>query len=717
MPFVRVALDVPIPHLFDYKDDLATDQTIGCRVVVPFGRKRLVGVVVEIDDTTELSEQRIRSVEAVLHDLPPLPKAWIDFCRFAADYYQRPLGEVIHAALPPRLRKPAPLDPPPALLALTSEGRTLLDAIPARDRAKRRVLESLLAGPLPEDVLAVQAEVPRASVVRMIASGSIESVAAETVTPSFIAAHPLNDEQATAADTIAGTAGFGVYLLLGITGSGKTEVYFHAIARALAKGQQALVLVPEIGLTPVLEAAFRNRFPGANLAVQHSGLAEGERARAFRSSHEGTAHILLGTRLAVLTPMPRLGIVVVDEEQDSSFKQQDGFRYSARDLAVVRAQRACVPVVLSSATPSLETYRHALDGRYRMLRLGRRAHGSATLPTVKMIDTRESPAKDGLSPLLEKAIAERLARGEQSLVFLNRRGYAPSLLCNSCGWVGDCNRCSSHLVVHLKEKTLRCHHCGYSIAIPRACPHCGNVDLAPVGRGTQRLEAALAERFPNANIVRVDSDSTGGRPADILVRAAQADILVGTQILAKGHHFALVTLVGVVNADAGLFAADYRAAERLFAQLAQVAGRSGRADLAGEVMVQTRFPQHPLYQALLSHDYENFAHSLLAEREQAGFPPYLFEAALRADAPEMAESIAFLKQAASVAPDAPGMTVFEPVPQTLERLSGRDRAQLVVQSASRQNLQRFLRKWRTTLEAQRLNARVRWHFDVDPIEF
>lgn len=717
MAFVRVALDLPIPHLFDYKHDAATEQTIGCRVVVPFGRKRLVGVVVDVDGETELTEQRIRPVESVLHDLPPLPKEWIDFCRFAADYYQRALGEVIHSALPPRLRRPAPLDPPPALLGLTPTGRALLQSMPARDRARRRSLEALLPGALPEDELALRAGVPRATVTRMIAAGNVERLAARVATPSFITAHPLNEEQAAAADAIGTTAGFGVFLLLGITGSGKTEVYFNAIARILAEGKQALVLVPEIGLTPVLESAFRNRFPGANLAVQHSGLAEGERASAFRSSHEGAAHILLGTRLAVLTPMPRLGIVVVDEEQDSSFKQQDGFRYSARDLAVVRAQRAGVPVVLCSATPSLESYRHALEGRYRMLRLRRRAHGSATLPAVKLIDTRECPAKDGLSAPFEAAIAQRFARGEQSLVFLNRRGYAPSLLCNSCGWVGDCKRCSSHLVVHLKEKILRCHHCGFRIPIPRACPQCGNVDLAPIGRGTQRLEAALGERFPQADIVRVDSDSAGGKPADMLNRAARADILVGTQMLAKGHHFARVTLVGVVNADAGLFAADYRAAERLFAQLAQVAGRSGRADLAGEVMVQTRFPQHPLYQALLSHDYENFAHSLLAEREQAGFPPYLFEAALRADAPEMAESLAFLKQAASFAPDSPDMTVFEPVPQTLERLSGRDRAQLVVQSASRPGLQRFLREWRTRLEQQRPQSRIRWHFDVDPIEF
>ena len=717
MPFVRVALDVPVPHLFDYRDESATDDSVGCRVVVPFGRKRLVGVVVDVNNGTDLTESRVRPVESYLQDIPAFPKEWIDFCRFAADYYQRPLGEVIHAALPPRLRKPAPIEPVPALAVLTPSGRDLLATLSSRDRAKRRLLESLLAGPLAEDDLARRADVPRSAIGRMLDAGCIELVATATATPSFVETHPLNEEQSAAADAISDAPGFGAFLLLGITGSGKTEVYFHAIARALAQDRQALVLVPEIGLTPVLEAAFRSRFPGANLAIQHSGLAEGERARAFRASHEGSAHILLGTRLAVLTPMPRLGIVVVDEEQDASFKQQDGFRYSARDLAVVRAQRAKVPVVLSSATPSLETYRHGLEGRYRMLRLGRRAHGNARLPTVHLIDTREQPARDGLSAPLHTAIADRLSRHEQSLVFLNRRGYAPSLLCNSCGWVGNCGRCSSHLVVHLKERTLRCHHCGFGMAIPRACPECGNVDLSPIGRGTQRLEDLLAERFPDADIVPVDSDSAAGKPAQMLERASRADILVGTQMLAKGHHFERVTLVGVVNADAGLFAADYRAAERLFAQLAQVAGRSGRADLAGEVMVQTRFPAHPLYQALLGHDYETFARALLAEREQAGFPPFLYEAALRADAPAMEESISFLKHAATLAPDTPEMTIYEPVPQSMERLSGRDRAQLVVQAASRQNLQRFLRAWRAALEAQRSGARVRWHFDVDPIEF
>lgn len=717
MPFVRVALDVPLPHLFDYSDDAAGEETIGHRVIVPFGRKRVVGVVVEVSDHSEVPEQRIKQVESSLDDLPPFPREWIDFCRFAADYYQRPLGEVIHSALPPRLRKPAPLERAPVAIRITDTGRAAIESLSKRQQVRRRVLETLLAGPMAEDALGVIAKVPRSALASLLAAGWIESCESETASPGFTATHSLNDEQTKAVETIAGTGGFAVFLLFGITGSGKTEVYFHAIARALAAGRQVLVLVPEIGLTPVLEAAFRSRFPGARLAVQHSGLAEGERARAFRAAHDGSADILLGTRLAVLTPLPRLGLVVVDEEQDSSFKQQEGFRYSARDLAVVRAQRAGVPAVLASATPSLESYRHALEGRYRMLRLSQRAHGTATLPAVRLIDTREHATQDGLSPPLQQAIAERLTRGEQSLVFLNRRGYAPSLLCNACGWVGDCGRCSSHLVVHLRERTLRCHHCGYAAAIPRACPQCGNVDLAPMGRGTQRLEASLAERFPNARIVRVDSDSAAGRPAAMLERAAGADILVGTQMLAKGHHFERVTLVGVVNADAGLFAADYRAAERLFAQLAQVAGRSGRADLAGEVLVQTRFPKHPLYQALLSHDFEGFARSLLEERQQAGFPPFLFEAALRADAPAMEESIAFLKHAASLAPEEPDLIVYEPVAQSLERLSGRDRAQLVMQSGSRTSLQRFLRTWRATLDAQRGNARVRWHFDVDPIEF
>jgi primosomal protein N' (replication factor Y) len=414
--------------------------------------------------------------------------------------------------------------------------------------------------------------------------------------------------------------------------------------------------------------------------------------------------------------LPKLGLVVVDEEQDASFKQQEGVRYSARDVAVFRACGAGVPALLVSATPCLESFQHALAGRYRILRLTRRAHAQAQLPVIRLIDLGQGAVREGLSEPLAQALAARLERAEQSLVFLNRRGYAPVLCCNYCGWVSGCSRCAAYLVVHLDGQALRCHHCGAEKAIPRHCPQCGNVDLTPVGRGTQRLEASLAQRFPGARIVRVDSDSSR-RVSGLLESARSADILVGTQMLAKGHHFERVTLVGVVNADTGLFAADYRAPERLFAQLQQVAGRAGRAGLRGEVLIQTKFPGHPLYRALERNDFEGYASSLLEERRRAGFPPFMYEAALRAEAPELRAALAFLEEALVLAPqERDGITLYDPAPASLARIAGRERAQLIVQCPGRPALQRFLRAWNQTL-FERPSRRVRWHFDVDPIEF
>jgi primosomal protein N' (replication factor Y) len=480
-----------------------------------------------------------------------------------------------------------------------------------------------------------------------------------------------------------------------------------------------LVLVPEIALTPSLEGAFRSRFPGARLVVQHSEMPEGERARGWLQAQSGDADIVLGTRLAVFVPLARPGLLVVDEEQDMSFKQRDGLRYSARDVAVFRARESQVPVLLVSATPSLETLQHALTGRYRMLRLARRAHVGAHLAPIRLVDCRTAKLEEGLSVPLLGALEARLARGEQSLVFLNRRGYAPVLACGLCGWVSGCPRCSACLVVHLGQRILRCHHCGREERIPRSCPTCGNLDLVPFGRGTQRLESALVARFPAARILRIDSDSARGHAAGLIEKAqsGEADILIGTQMLAKGHHFERVTLVGVVNADAGLFAADYRAPERLFAQLQQVSGRAGRAGLPGEVMIQTRFPDHALYRALQAHDYEGYAATLLEERREAGFPPFMYEAALRAEAPEMEHALGFLGLALVLAPtERDTITIYDPAPASLARVAALERAQAIVQSPSRPALQRFLGAWSAALYERRW-PKVRWHFDVDPVEF
>jgi len=479
------------------------------------------------------------------------------------------------------------------------------------------------------------------------------------------------------------------------------------------------VLVPEINLTPQLQARFQLRFPGAEIVSLHSGVADGERARGWVQAARGDAHIVLGTRLSVFTPLPRLGLVVVDEEHDGSFKQQDGLRYSARDVAVYRARQAGIPIVLGSATPSLETWHNASSGRYTLLRLCERAVAGAQPPRWTLLPTRRQPLQDGLHARTLAAIAERLARGEQSLIFLNRRGYAPVMHCSECGWLAACNRCSARLTVHLREHRLRCHHCGWEERFPPVCPGCGNSDMKPLGQGTQRLEATLAEHFPKARILRIDRDSMrlkgSFESALETIHAGEADILVGTQMLAKGHDFPALTLVAVVGADSGLYSADFRASERLYAQLAQVAGRAGRADKPGEVLLQTDFPEHPLYQALQDDDYAAFAETELAERRQAGFPPFLHQAILRAEADTLTEAITFLRQALAQAPDDAAVTVWDPVAANMVRLASRERAQLLVQSTARSRLSAFLAQWLAGLRQLRA-GKVRWALDVDPLD-
>ena len=668
MQILRIALDIPLCGFFDYRapaDVSVSRDDIGRRVRVPFGTKSRIGVLVELPESSEVSEHQLKDVEAILHDLAPLPADWFRVCEFCANYYQAPLGEVMLSTLPAGLRR---LDPPKA-------------------RVSKRSAKALAPHTAP----------------------------------------PLTDEQQVALDAIATGSGFRAHLLHGVTGSGKTEVYLRLVERALAAGQQALLLVPEINLTPQLEARVAARFPEAQLTSLHSELTEAARTRNWKAAFDGTARIVLGTRLAVFTPMPDLGLIVVDEEHDASFKQQDGMRYSARDVAVFRAHARGIPIVLGSATPSLESWANATDprtpARYGLLTLKERAVAAARLPAVRRIDTRLEKLQDGCCDALLKAINERLVRGEQSLVFLNRRGYAPVLTCTSCGWISHCKRCAANLVLHLADGRLRCHHCGFEIRIPKACPTCGNQDILPFGRGTQRLEEALAARFPYARILRADRDSAKSRKQwEVLVEKihdGEADILVGTQMLAKGHDFPKLTLVGVLGADSALFAADWRAPERLFAQLMQVAGRAGRADLPGEVLIQTQYPDHPLYAALVKHDYPAFADSQLKEREQAGFPPYTYQAMLRAEAPQMAAAIAYLATARAwpQAAEHPEVMRYDPVPMRLARRASLERAQLLVESPSRRALQSFLSQWREWLDAIKAPSRLRWHLEVDPLEF
>lgn len=662
MTFVRVALDVPLPRLFDYRVEDVSDGDIGLRVVVPFGSGSKVGVVVGVADATDQPVAKLKAVTAVLRDMPPVPADWLALCEFCSRYYQHPLGQVMAFALPPLLRR-----------GKLPKRRGKLQAAGAK------------AGP---------------EVVQRV----------------------LLPEQQAAVEAITSVTGFESFLLHGVTGSGKTEVYLRAIDAVLASGRQALMLVPEIALTPQLEQRVSERFPGVHIVSAHSGIADAARARAFLDALEGRADIVLGTRLSVFMPLPRLGLIVVDEEHDSSFKQQEGLRYSARDVAVFRAKQLDVPIVLGSATPALETFQHAISGRYRLLELRHRAVAEAP-PEVRTVDTRKEKLQDGMSAALLDALAVRLARGEQSLVFLNRRGYAPVLACPACGWISRCHRCAANMVVHLADKRLRCHHCGLEAGIPRACPDCGNQDIHPFGRGTQRLEDALSERFPEARILRIDRDSasTPKKWQALLaaIHAGEADLLIGTQMLAKGHDFPRLTLVGVVGADAALFAADFRAPERLFAQLMQVGGRSGRHDLPGEVLIQTEHPGHPLYRALVEHDYNAFARTQLDERQSASFPPFSFQAMLRAEAKEMAQSLDFLAVAREAALSLTGSAVdlYDPVPMRLARLKNLERAQLLVESASRPALQAFLAAWVACLNTQKALRDLRWHLDVDPLEY
>jgi primosomal protein N' (replication factor Y) (superfamily II helicase) len=509
-------------------------------------------------------------------------------------------------------------------------------------------------------------------------------------------------------------------VLHGVTGSGKTEVYLSLIAKTLERGGQALVLVPEIGLTPQLEARFRRAFPGERIAILHSALEAGPRTHAWLDAARGEARIVLGTRLAVLTPLPKLALVVVDEEHDTSFKQQEGLRYSGRDAAVFRAKAANCPVVLGTATPALETWFNCRAGRYERLELPERAVPGAKLPQVRLVDLRAQTQEHGFAPALTAAIRGRLERGEQSLVFINRRGYAPVLSCEACGWAAGCERCSAHLVLHAADRRLRCHHCGWEERIPRACPTCGNPDLRPVGRGTQRVEETLAQLFPGARCVRIDRDSARRR-ADFeqaleRIRRGEADILVGTQLLAKGHDFPALTLVCVLGADNALFSTDYRAGERLFSTLEQVGGRSGRREQAGDVLVQTKYPEHELFSALVRHDYAGFAEAQLAERESSGFPPFVHEAALRAETKKLETTMAFLRSVAASVEPPPEVRIYDPVPHVITRRAGYERAQILLQSGSRPALQAHLAAWSEQL--YRSSPRnVRWHIDVDPIEF
>jgi primosomal protein N' (replication factor Y) len=703
---ISVAVDAPQHSGLSGALDYLADQPWppGTLLRVPLGKRELLGIVWH-GAAAPAGSHALRPVGKVFVDLPAMAPAWLALVDFAASYYQRGVGELALAVLPPELRK---LDAPGLSKRLA---RLLRKLDPPPARASRVAVSR---DPPPEGTVEPSAEAAAAAVTRPVLGAeqlaALAAFEAQRATPQ---PQPL--------------------LLHGVTGSGKTEVYLHATEQVLAAGRQALVLVPEINLTPQLEARFAERFPQHRMVAMHSGLTPVQRLRHWLMAHLGRADIVLGTRLSVFAPLPRLGLIVVDEEHDPSYKQQEGARYSARDLAVYRAHLERVPVILGSATPSLETWQRAQPGaqqRYLRLPLAQRV-GGAPLPQVRLFDMGVLPKTKGQPPVFAPkvldSLRERLARGEQSLVFLNRRGYAPVLYCADCGWKSGCPHCSAWRVFHKGERTLRCHHCGFTERVPRACPDCGNLDIAPIGRGTEKLEEQLAELLPGARIARLDADTARGkgqleaRLAE--VHAGAVDVLVGTQMVTKGHDFRRITLVVAVNPDSALFASDFRAPERLFALLMQAGGRAGR-DAAGttrsEMWVQTWHPQHPLYKALQQHDFAAFAQSQLADRKAAGLPPFSHLALLRAEARDPAVAMAWLQAAAAAVaglPGAPDVTVYPPVPPSVAKVAGIERLQLLLEAPSRTRLQRVLADWMPALHALRQQHKglARWAIDVDPL--
>jgi primosomal protein N' (replication factor Y) len=723
----HVALDTPLRRIFDYlpPPDAPGSPVLGVRILVPFGRQRLVGILVGTAAQSTLPALKLKAALEILDLEPVYDPVTFDLLRWAADYYHHAIGEVFAAALPVSMRAGQAAAELTQQWSLTQEGQAELASPSSKRAPQQRALLTWLA----QHAGATSEEISRSfkpALLKAVAErGWVAARALESqgnlgnleILPGALA---LNGAQAQAVDGILATLGtFSVHLLDGVTGSGKTEVYLQAIAAAIGGGGQALVLVPEIALTPQLVERFRRRFT-AGIAVVHSGLSDNERRDAWRAAHGGHARIVIGTRSAVFTSMPRLSLIVVDEEHDASYKQHEGFRYSARDLAVVRARGAAVPIILGSATPSLETIENALSHRYVKHRLPQRP-GAAQPPRMVLVDLRRHAADNGLSTPVVRAIDQHLKAGGQVIVFLNRRGYAPSLFCNSCGWVAPCPHCDARMTLHRRAQKLRCHHCGAQAQVPTVCANC-NQALLPVGQGTERVEETLTRIFPDAPLARLDRDSASARGSmqAVLerVHSGEARILVGTQMLTKGHHFPDVTLVVILDADQGLFASDFRATERLAQTITQVAGRAGREARAGEVMIQTEFPEHPLLNRLISEGYESFAASALQERREAGWPPYSRLALLRAETKDRVALDAFLRAAGQSGEDLgeSSVKILGPAAALVARRADHYRAHLLVETDARPTLQRFLSRWLSKVENLPAPKGLRWSIDVDPLE-
>jgi len=728
---LKVALDVPLDRVFDYKTEYPNTQ-IGQYVVVPFGARKMIGVVVGVSDTSAIESKKLKSIIRLDSEVIFDEQSFKLF-QFCSQYYHYPLGQTILSAVPSRLKKintQAMIKK--YLYRLTKKAIQLgIDQLPPRQTILKRIVMAFIdAKELDEASLRSISSTWKKSIKTLDEMGWIEKneVTVDSKVYKEAPIPTLNSDQQKALHSILETnEKFAPWLLYGITGSGKTEVYIRLIEATLKKEHaQVLVLVPEINLTPQLESRFRSRFEKYTLVTLHSHLTDNERLTHWRLAKEGAAQIIIGTRLSIFTPMPHLSLIIIDEEHDVSFKQQEGLRYHARDVAIFRAKSENIPIVMGTATPSLETWFNATKTKdakkFGFLKLTSRAVQDSTLPEIKCIDISKSIVTKGFSPYLIDAIRDRLNKKEQSLIFINRRGFAPVLLCSSCQWTGQCHRCSSRLVVHLNQKRLRCHHCGYDEKMPQQCPSCGNTDLYPTGLGTQRIEETLKEFFPEARILRIDRDSTRTKEAlnDLFLKMKnrEIDILIGTQMLSKGHDFPHLSLVGVLDTDQALYSPDFRASERLFSQLMQVSGRAGRAHIKGEVFIQTAFPNHSLFEALKTHDFEYFANELLKERELAELSPFSFLVLLKAEAHQLTHVMKFLNEAMQKAQDlSRHVTVYNPVRPIMERLKGMERAQLVLQASSRVALQKLLAEWVSFLRENKLGKKVKWVLDIDPLEF
>ena len=728
MIYHRIAVNVPLSDgLLTYSHSEPLPQ--GARVLVPFRNKTVVGIVWETDIAPDMDAARILSVQTAFSDEPPLPESWRDLLSFTSRYYHYPTGQAVFAALPQGLKETRAVEmpQPPLFYALNEAGRAQTPP-PARFNKKAALWDALLSGGMTMAALK-QVNAQAAKLIEDWAEqGWIETTeAAKPVLRSYHgqASHSefvLNADQQKASDEIQTAFGkFQPFLLYGITGSGKTEVYFDAMAKVLAQGRQVLFLLPEINLTPQLLKRVENRFADVPTAVLHSQMAAGKRTQDYLRAMLGQAKLVIGTRLAVFTPLPDVGLIVVDEEHDGSFKQDNELRYHARDLAVWRAKQSGCPIILGSATPSLESWHKAQSGAYRLLQLTERAHTAAQLPQVDILNVGRLKLDNGFSPQALQLLKQNFEAGGMSLVYLNRRGFAPALFCGDCGHTFGCPNCSAKMVLHQRARQLRCHHCDHREPIPFKCPDCGNQDLTAVGHGTQRVEETLRAFLPKAAVVRVDRDSTAHKNdwADLYRRIAdnEIDILVGTQMLAKGHDFARLNLVIVLNADGSLYSADFRAPERLFAELMQVSGRAGRADKPGKVLIQTQLPEHPVFAAVKAQDYAVFAENELNERQMFAMPPFGFQTAIRADAPRVADAMEFLNAAKeTLAPLLPeSVSQFGAAPMLMVRLAERERAQIFLESTSRQDLHRAVSLWVQVLQQNR-DGKIRWSVDVDAQE-